>query len=306
MVNSEIAARLLELKREKRALILAHNYQRPEVQDVADFVGDSVELSRKAMNEQDSRIILFSAVDFMAETAAILNPTKKVLLPSLGARCPMAHMLPAETVRAWKSRYPGVPVVLYVNTLAESKAESDVSCTSANAVKVVESLDSDKVLFGPDRHLARYVAEKTGKTVIAVPENGFCPTHVLFLKEDVLLAKEANPGSIVMAHPECVEEVLKCADFIGSTSQICRFAKECPAKSFVVATEVGILHRLKKENPGKSFTPAYAGAVCPSMKRNTLELMYQVLRDESNVVRVPPSIAARARRSIERMFEATK
>jgi len=305
MAASEIAARLLELKKEKRAIILAHNYQRPEVQDIADFVGDSVELSRKAMSEQEARTIVFSAVDFMAETAAILNPAKKVLVPSLGARCPMAHMLPAETVRLWRSRYPGVPAVLYVNTLAEAKAESDVSCTSANAAKVVASLDAEKVLFGPDRNLARYVQEKTGKTVLPIPENGFCPTHVLFLREDLLLAREANPGSVVMAHPECTEDVLRAADFIGSTSQMCRFARECPAKSFVVATEVGILHRLTRENPGKSFTPAYAGAICPNMKRNTLELMYQALRDEKNVVTVPPKTAERARRSLERMFELT-
>ncbi len=294
------------MKKERRALILAHNYQRPEVQDAADFVGDSVELSRRAMDEREARIILFSAVDFMAETVAILNPGKKVLIPSLGARCPMARMLPAETVRLWKSRYPGIPVVLYVNTLAEAKAESDVSCTSANAVEVVEALDSDSVLFGPDRNLACYVQAKTGKTVLPIPENGFCPTHVLFLREDILLARESNPDCVVMAHPECTQDVLRTADFVGSTSQMCRYAKECPAKSFIVATEVGILHRLARENPGKSFMPAYAGAVCPNMKRNTLDLMYQVLRDESNVVTVPSATAAKARRSLERMFEATR
>lgn len=306
MVNSDIASRLRQLKEEKRALILAHNYQRPEVQDVADFVGDSVELSRKAMDEQDARIILFSAVDFMAETAAILNPSKKVLVPSLGARCPMAHMLPAETVKLWRARYPDVPVVLYVNTLAEAKAESDVCCTSANAVKVVQSLDGGKVLLGPDRNLARYVETKTGKTVIPLPENGFCPTHVLFLKEDLLLAKETSPTAVLMAHPECTEDVLQCADYVGSTSQMCRYAKEREARSFVVATEVGILHRLTRENPGKTFLPAYDGAFCPNMKRNTLELMYQVLRDERNQVTVPTTVAAKARSSLELMFQVTR
>jgi len=284
-------------------VILAHNYQRPEVQDIADYVGDSVELSRRAMGEREAKIIVFSAVDFMAETAALLNPGKKVVIPSPAARCPMAQMLPVEAVRYWKNRYPGVPVVLYVNTLAEAKAESDVSCTSANAVQVVEALSGDSVLFGPDHNLAEYVQRKTGKHVIPIPERGFCPTHLLIVKDDVMLLREENPEALVMVHPECTPDVRETADFVGSTSQMCRFARESKAEKFIVGTEVGLLHRLRKENPGKVFIPAYDAAICPNMKRNTLELIHRALALEEHVVSVPSDVAVRARRSLERMFE---
>jgi quinolinate synthase len=293
------------LKREKKAIILAHNYQRDEIQELADYVGDSIELSRRAMEEKDARIILFSAVDFMAETAAILNPDKKVLLPSLGARCPMAQMLPLETLKAWKALYPGVPTVLYVNTLAEVKAECDVTCTSANALQVIKSLDADTVLFGPDRNLAEYVQRRTDKRIIPIPERGFCPVHQLFSKEDIRLAKELEPSAIVMAHPECTPDIQELADFIGSTSQMCRYAAISKATCFIVATEVGLLHRLRKENPGKTFIPAYDGAICPNMKRNTLELIYRSLLEEEPIVMVPSKIAKKARRAFERMFELT-
>lgn len=293
------------LKREKRAVILAHNYQRAEIQEVADYVGDSVGLSREAM-EVDAEIILFSAVDFMAETAAVLNPDKKVLIPSLGARCPMAAMLQIDTLREYRRRYPKVPLVLYVNTLAEAKAECDVCCTSANAVEIVEALDSDTVLFGPDCNLARYVAEKTGKTVIPVPESGFCPTHVLFLEEDVLKVKEEYPGAVLMAHPECRPEVWSIADYVGSTSQMSRFVKSSKEREFIIATEVGLLHRLRRENPEKEFIPAYEDAICVNMKINTLEKLYLALRDERYLVKVPESTATKAREAIMRMFELTE
>jgi quinolinate synthase len=244
--------KIAELRKKKNAVILAHNYQRPEIQDIADYVGDSIELSRKAM-EEDSRVIVFSAVDFMAESAAILNPGKKVLLPSLGARCPMAQMLTVEEIKRCKVRYPRVPVVLYVNTLAEAKANCDICCTSANAVEVVESLDSNTVLFGPDRNLAEYVQRKTGKTVMPIPEWGFCPTHLLFQPEDIQLLKAQYPAAMVMVHPECTFEVQRLADFVGSTSQMCKFARQSDARTFIVGSEEGILHRLKKENPGKKF-----------------------------------------------------
>ncbi|MEM2926115.1 MAG: quinolinate synthase NadA [Candidatus Bathyarchaeia archaeon] len=305
MDPQSLPEKISSLKREKKAIILAHNYQREEVQDLADYVGDSVELSRRAMEEKDARIILFSAVDFMAETAAILNPDKKVLLPSLGARCPMAQMLPLETLKTWKARYPGVPTVLYVNTLAEAKAECDVTCTSANALQVVKNLDADTVLFGPDRNLAEYVKRRVEKTIIPIPERGFCPTHQLFLKEDIRLAKELDPSAVVMVHPECTPDVQEIADFIGSTSQMCRYAATCRAKSFIVATEVGLLHRLRKENPEKTFLPAYDAALCPNMKRNTLELIYRSLLEEEYAITIPRAVAEKARKAIQRMFELT-
>jgi quinolinate synthase len=301
----DLTEKILRLKREKRAIILAHNYQRPEVQDIADYVGDSVELSRKAMEEKDAEIIVFAAVDFMAETAAILNPNKKVLLPSAGARCPMAQMLTVDEIKRWKALYPLVPVVLYVNTLASAKAYCDVCCTSANAVEVINALNAETVLFGPDRNLAEYVQEKTGKTVIPIPEHGFCPTHLLFHPEEVQVLKRENPDAVVMVHPECSAEMRKTADFVGSTSQMCRYAKENPAKTFIVATEEGLLHRLRKENPGKRFILAYEGAVCPNMKLNTLERIYLALKEEKHVITVPEPIAGKARKALEKMFELT-
>ena len=294
--------KIAELRKKKNAVILAHNYQRPEIQDIADYVGDSIELSRKAM-EEDAEMIVFSAVDFMAESAAILNPRKKVLLPSLGARCPMAQMLTVEEIRRWKVRYPTVPVVLYVNTRAEAKAECDICCTSANAVEVVESLDSDTVLLGPDRNLAEYVQRKTGKTVIPIPEWGFCPTHLLFQVEDIQVLKAQHKGAAVMVHPECTLEVQQMADFVGSTSQMCKYARQSSAKTFIVGSEEGILHRLKKENPGKRFVLGYEGAVCPNMKLNTLDRIYLSLKEEKHAIVVPESVAAKARKALQRMFE---
>jgi quinolinate synthase len=302
----ELTEKILKLKEEKKALILAHNYQRPEVQDIADYVDDSVGLSRRAMLGEECKIIVFSAVDFMAETAAILNPGRKVLVPSMGAKCPMAHMLPAETVAEYRRRYQDIPIVLYVNTLAEAKALCDVCCTSANAVEIVEALDSDTILFGPDANLAEYVAKKTGKNIIPIPERGFCPTHILFLREDIAKAKSLHPEAVVMAHPECTIDVQEMADFIGSTTQMCRYAKSSSHSSFIVATEVGLLHRLRKENPGKSFIPAYRGAVCPNMKLNTLERIYLALRDERYLVKVPENVASKARRALEKMFELAR
>jgi quinolinate synthase len=299
----DLAQKILELKKQKKAVILAHNYQRPEIQDVADYVGDSIELSRKAMQEKDAELIVFSAVDFMAESAAILNPTKKVLLPCLGARCPMAQMLTVDEIKRAKTKYPNAPVVLYVNTLGACKAEADICCTSANAVEVVNSLDADTVLFGPDKNLAEYVAEKTGKQIIPIPTNGFCPTHLLFQPEDVKVLKMDHPNATVLVHPECSAEMRQVADVIGSTSKICRVAKESDAKEFIVATEEGIMHRLRKENPNKKFYLAYDGAVCPNMKLTTLDRLYASLKEEKNLIVVPEAVAKKARASLERMFE---
>jgi quinolinate synthase len=298
-----LVEKICKFKAEKKAIILAHNYQRPEIQDIADYVGDSIELSRKAMEEKEAKIIVFSAVDFMAESAAILNPEKKVLLPSLGARCPMAQMLTVDEIKRMKELHPSVPLVLYVNTLASAKAQCDICCTSANAVKVIQSLNADTVLFGPDRNLAEYVQRKTGKKVISIPEWGFCPTHLLFQPEDVRILKMEHPEAAVMVHPECTLEMQKTADFVGSTSQMCKFAKESKAKTFIVGTEEGLLHRLRKDNPDKQFILAYEGAICPNMKLNTLERLYVALKEEKHVVTVPEPTAKQARKALERMLE---
>jgi quinolinate synthase len=300
-----LAEKIAKVKKEKEAIILAHNYQRPEIQDIADYVGDSIELSRKAVEEKEAKMIVFSAVDFMAESAAILNPDKKVLLPTLGARCPMAQMLTVDEIKRWKTRYPDFPVVLYVNTLAAAKAHCDICCTSANAVEVTASLDADTVLFGPDRNLAEYVQRKTGKTVIPIPEWGFCPTHLLFQPEDVQILKMQYPTASVMVHPECTFEMQKMADFVGSTSQMCKYAKESKAKTIIVGTEEGILHRLRKENPSKKFVLSYEDAVCPTMKLNTLDRLYAALKEEKYVVTVPEPIAKQARKALEKMFATT-
>lgn len=298
----DLTEKILKLKKEKKAVILAHNYERPEIQDIADYIGDSIELSRKAAEEKDAKLIVFCAVDFMAESAAILNPNKKVLLPCQGARCPMAQMLTVEEIKTAKALNPNVPVVFYVNTLAAAKAYSDICCTSANAVEVIKSLDSDTVLFGPDRNLGEYVAEKTGKTIIPLPEHGFCPTHLLFQPEDVKVLKMQHPDACVIIHPECSAEMRKVADFIGSTSKMCRYVKESNAKTFIVATEEGIMHRLKKENPNKEFVIAYKDAVCPNMKLITLDRLYTSLKEEKYVIKVAEPVAQKARASLERMF----
>lgn len=295
--------KIIKMKKKKNAIILAHNYQRPEIQDIADYIGDSIELSRRAVEEKEAKIIVFSAVDFMAESAAILNPEKKVLLPTLGARCPMAQMLTVDEVKRWKVLYPLVPVVLYVNTLASAKAYCDICCTSANAVEVVNFVNTETVLFGPDHNLAEHVRRKTGKTIIPIPERGFCPTHLLFQPEDAQALKMKHPDAVVMVHPECTVEMQNVADFIGSTSQMCRYVRKSDARTFIVATEEGLMHRLKKENPEKRFILAYEDAVCPNMKLNTLERLYTALKEEKYVVTVPEPVAKRARKALEKMFE---
>ncbi len=297
-----LADDILKLKKEKKAVILAHNYQRPEIQDIADYVGDSIELSRRAMEEKDARILLFSAVDFMAENAVILNPDKIVLLPSEGARCPMAQMLTVDEIRRWKRKYPRLPVVLYVNTLAEVKAQCDVCCTSANAVEVIKAVDSDTLLFGPDRNLALYVAKHTNKRIIPVPERGFCPTHVLFQKGDIDSWKAKCPDATVIVHPECTLEVQAAADYVGSTSQMCSYVQRSSSKRFIVGTESGIIHRLKQENPNKEFILAYDGAICPNMKLNTMERLYWALKEEKHRVTVPKPVAVKARKALDSML----
>lgn len=291
----------IEVYRERRnAVILAHNYQLGEIQDAADFVGDSLELSRKAA-ETTADTIVFCGVHFMAETAKILSPRKTVLLPDLEAGCPMADMLTVEQLREFKAQYPGRPVVAYVNTSAAVKAEVDVCCTSANAVKVVESVGADEVLFVPDKCLADYIASKTSKKIIPYP--GFCPTHVRILPEDILKQKALHPDALVIVHPECTRAVIQLADGVFSTSGMLRFARESPAPEFIIGTEEGILHRLWKENPNKKFYSPTEHAVCPNMKLITLEKLVWSLEDMRYPIELPSDIIDRARGAIRRMLE---
>jgi len=300
-MTEALVARLAELKRARRAIILAHNYQRPEVQDAADFVGDSLELSRKA-SQVDAEVILFCGVHFMAETAAVLNPGRKVLMPDANAGCPMANMVTPRELVNMKRAHAGAWVVGYVNTTAAVKAECDICCTSANAVQVLKSLGRGReVIFIPDKNLADYASRQSGVAVIAWP--GYCPTHARILPEDILKRRAERPKAKVIAHPECRREVLEIADKVASTSGMLRFCAESDAREFVLATEPGLLHRLKKENPGKEFFPATERADCPNMKLNTLEKMAWALEDMTPEVAVPADIADRARRAIVRMLE---
>jgi quinolinate synthase len=295
---------LIELKKKKNVVILAHNYQRPEVQDVADFVGDSLGLSIKA-SQTTSDIILFCGVDFMAETAKILNPEKKVLIPDPRSKCPMAMMLSAETLKAVKRQNPDADVIMYVNTHADVKAECDCICTSANAPDIVNYSDKDLILFGPDTNLSYYVQKRTPKHIITVPQQGNCPTHHQISKEDVMLAKAENPDATIMAHPECIPEVQDIADIIASTEGMTRYAKDSKEDKFIIATEIGVLHRLEKENPEKTFIPASGYLVCPNMKMHTLDKMVQTLRNEEPEILVPKNIIEKARVPVERMMSIT-
>jgi len=301
--GTDLVNKILQLKKERQALILAHNYQRPEVQDIADFVGDSLELSLCAA-QTDDKVIVFCGVNFMAETAAILNPEKRVLIPDKNALCPMAAMLPGELVRLYQKKYPAARTVLYINTLAEAKANCDAVCTSANSAEIIDRMDSETVLFGPDRNLAHYAKNFTNKRVIPIPEFGFCPVHVLFNKNAILKLKRMHPDAEVMAHPECNPEVCRIAGFVGSTSRMYKQALMSDAREFIVATEVGLLHRMKKDRKEAVFIPAYEEAVCAHMRLHTLENLYQCLRYERYEVKVPPKIAALARSAVEVMLGA--
>jgi quinolinate synthase len=303
--QKKLTEKILKLKKEKEALLLAHNYQRIEIQEIADYIADSIGLCRRAQQEEESRLLVFSAVDFMAESAVILNPDKKVVVPDVNAVCPMAAMLPSEMVKAAKRKHPDAAVVLYVNTLAEAKAECDVCCTSSNAVEVVNSLDADKVLFGPDRNLAWYVQQNSHKEIIPIPQRGYCYVHQMFMEGHIHLAMDQYPDAEVLVHPECTPEVQRVADFIGSTSQIYDRTIVSPKKDFIIATEIGLIDRLKRERPGKNYIPAYKDAVCINMKLNTLEKVYLVLKNEEPVTTVPKPIMVMARRAVEKMMEIT-
>ena len=296
----EIVREIGRLKRERNAVIVAHNYQRPEVQDAADFVGDSLELSQKAAG-WDAGVIVFCGVRFMAETAAILAPGKTVLIPDPDAGCPMADMITAGELRSWKARYPGRKVVCYVNTSAEVKAESDICCTSSNAVPVVNSIPDEEVLFVPDKNLAAWVARQSGKRIIAW--DGYCYVHNRFTAADIRAAKALHPAAEVWAHPECPLEVLDLADKVISTGKMVREARESARTEVLVATEAAIIHRLKKEGPTKMFYPVRGSALCFNMKKITLDKVLMSLEEGTHRVTVPSEVAYRARGAIEKMLK---
>lgn len=288
------------LKKHRNAIILAHNYQIGEVQDIADYVGDSLGLSQLAA-KSNARVIVFCGVHFMAETASILCPDKKVLMPDVNAGCPMANMITAKSLLELKGKYPKAKVVCYVNTTAEVKAESDICCTSSNAVKVVESIQEPEVIFVPDKYLAHYVSTKTEKKII--PWKGFCPSHIKILPEQILKQKKFHPNAKIMVHPECTPPVIDLADKVLSTGGMCRYAKKSEALEIIVGTEVGILHRLRKENPDKKFYPASELAVCPNMKLTTLEKILWSLQDIKYEVKVPRNISLKAKEAVDKMLE---
>ncbi|MBM3166377.1 MAG: quinolinate synthase NadA [Chloroflexi bacterium] len=297
--EAELRDKILGLKKKRNAVILVHNYQLGEVQDIGDFIGDSLELSQNAART-DADVIVFCGVHFMAETASIICPSKTVLLPEIHAGCPMANMITAEALRARKKEHPGVPVVCYINSSAAVKAESDVCCTSANAVKVVESVDAGEVLFVPDQYLGHYVSTKTNKKFILWP--GFCPTHARIRPEHIAQAKREYPNAVVVVHPECKPDVIAVADQVFSTSGMIRFAQRDDVKEMIVGTEVGIIHRLRKENPGKKFIPVSEQAVCPNMKLINLEKVLWSLEEMQPEVKVPEDIRVRAIAAVDKML----
>ncbi len=326
-IKTDISAlrdKIFKLKNDLNAIVLAHNYQRPEVQDVADMTGDSLELSRTAA-KTECDIIVFCGVHFMAESASILSPDKIVLLPEIGAGCPMADMVtvkgPRKTRREFytdklgiafefadeftlldmKKKYPGVPVVAYVNTSAAVKAESDICCTSSNVVKVVESLKEDTVICIPDRNLSAYAAKRTKKTIISW--DGFCNVHHGHLDiEDVKKARAAHPDAALVVHPECAPEIQDMADRITSTSGMLRFCRESNHTEFIIGTEEGLLHRLRKESPGKKFYIVSNEMVCPNMKRTRLESVLTAMEKMQYVIKVPEDIRVPAKRALDRML----
>jgi quinolinate synthase len=297
--DKSIEERILELKRERNAVILVHNYQRGEVQDIADFVGDSLELSQKAA-QTSADVIVFCGVHFMAETASILNPRKTVLLPDISSGCPMADMITADQLRRKKAEIPGATVVAYVNTTAAVKAETDYCCTSANGVKVVQNIENEKIIFVPDQYLGDFISRRTGKKMTLWP--GYCPTHMRILPEDIVQRKKEHPGAKVVCHPECRPEVVALADEALSTSGMVRYAARPDVRELIVGTEVELLHRLNKENPDKKFYPASARAVCPNMKKITLEKVLKSLETLTPEIKVPEEIRVKAIAAVNRML----
>jgi quinolinate synthase len=300
-LDKKLLEKIKRLKAERKAVILAHNYQPAEIQDIADFCGDSLGLSVKA-SQTDAEVIVFCGVKFMAETAAVLSPEKLVLLPEEHAGCPLADMITAEQLSELKKKHPDAVVVCYVNSSAEVKAESDYCCTSSNAVEVVNSIPADKqIIFVPDQHLGRFVAERTGRNLVLWP--GYCHVHVVITEDNIKNAKAKYPDAIVMAHPECSEAVKDRADELLSTGQMLEFVKKSSAKRFIVATEIGMIHPLKKQNPEAEFIAASEKAICPNMKKITLEKVAWSLEDMQYKIAVPEEIRIKAKKALDRMVE---
>ena len=302
MFTSQLRERIARLKEDLKAVIVAHNYQRPDVQDIADFVGDSLELSRHCA-EVDAETIVFCGVRFMAETAAILNPDRTVLLSEGNAGCPLADMINVDELRGWRQSYPGASVVCYINSSAEIKAESDVCCTSANSDKVVNSVTNDDIIFIPDQNLGAYTATKTKKRLILYP--GFCYVHHRLKPEQVKLAKQLHPDARVLVHPECQPEVIALAEAALSTSQMLRYVRASSHNSFIIGTEEGIIHRLRLENPAKSFHLISNSQICADMKKTTLETIVKTMELRQNIVTVPEEVRLKAKQAVERMLEVS-
>ena len=299
-MSQDLIDKIAKLKKQKDAVILVHNYQIPEVQDVADHLGDSLGLSRIAA-KSDKKIIVFCGVYFMAETASVLCPDKKVLIPDPKSGCPMADMITPSDVKELRERHPGAVVVGYVNTSAEVKAELDICCTSSNAVDVVAKLDPHlEVVFVPDKYLGDYASKKTGRRLILW--DGYCATHVRIMPEDIVKQLRLHPKAKIMVHPECRAEVIEMADYALSTGKMCALARESRDKEFIVGTDIGIIYRLTRDNPGKLFYPASEHAICPGMKRNTLEKVLWALEEEEHEVRVSEDVRRRARAALDKML----
>lgn len=300
-MKDTIIEKIKLLKEKNEAIILVHNYQLPEVQDIGDYVGDSLELARKS-HDANCKIILFCGVHFMAETAKIFNPDKKVLLPDLHAGCPMADMVTAEQLQKEKNAHPDAGVMCYINSTAQVKALSDICCTSANGVRVANTVDKNEIIFVPDKYLGSYIARQV-KNKKFYPWRGYCPTHMVFSKEGLLKIKADIPDAEILAHPECRLDVQEIADVICSTSQMITHAKKSRAKKFIICTEVGMLYRLKKENPTKEFIAGNPNAICPNMKLNNLEKVLWALEDMKFEIEVEETIRKKALSTIEKMIK---
>jgi len=298
--KEEMRDKIAKLKKEKNAVILSHNYQIGDVQDVADYIGDSLGLSQKAA-QVDAKIIVFCGVRFMAETAKILAPEKTILIPDVRAGCPMADMITASELREWKKNYPESKVVCYVNTTAEVKADCDICCTSSNAVTVVNSLNADEILFAPDKNLAAYVARYTKKKII--PWDGYCYVHRYIKARDIREKRNLHPEAEVWVHPECLPEVIDLADKVLSTGKMVQEVRKTKKKEVIIGTETGIIYRMKKENPTKNFYPARDTALCFNMKKIDLRKVLRSLENMIHKVEVPLEISQKARGAIERMVK---
>lgn len=301
---NELVEKIKKLKKEKNAVILAHCYQNVEIDEVADYVGDSLYLSQRA-NETNADIIVFAGVYFMAQTAKLLSPDKKVLLPRMESGCRMADMIDLKQVKEFKSLHPNIPVVCYINSTAEVKSECDMCCTSSNAVKVVESMGAKEILFLPDTYLGKWVEAKLGNIKITTYP-GFCPTHLQIKPKDILEAREKYPNAKVLAHPECHQEVVKLADYVGSTTGIMKYAIESDNKQFIIATEKGVVDRLKRDYPDKEFILIKDNIICPNMKWHTLQDIYDALEKEQHEITVDAEVAKKAVNCINRMLEVSK